>query len=333
MAVDKKITGYIVPMFATAVDKPFSDPEWLFELKLDGFRAIADLSGKEVLLYSRNGLSLKERYPSISDALKKMKVNAILDGEVVLLNEENKPDFQKLQNYGNNKNYPLVYYVFDLLELKGKSLIEEPLIERKKMLKRIIKKSPVIRYCDHVEENGKDFFKVLTSDDLEGMMAKKMDSLYKPGYRTREWLKIKFHKSQEAIIVGFTAPKGSRKYFGSILLAQYRKDKLCYIGHAGTGFSESTLKDLYEKMRVLKTDKSPFDRTIRVNSPVTWIKPMLVCEVSYSEITREGMLRHPVYKGLRPEKVSKAIRVETERSVPVKKIINKQGKSSSGRKR
>src|SRR5690606_30589539 len=112
--------------------------------------------------------------------------------------EENKPDFQKLQNYGNNKNYPLVYYVFDLLELKGKSLIDEPLIERKKMLKKIIKKSPVIRYCDHVEENGKDFFKVITSDDLEGMMAKKMDSLYKPGYRTREWLKIKFHKSQEA---------------------------------------------------------------------------------------------------------------------------------------
>lgn len=311
-------------MFATSVDKPFSDPGWLFELKLDGFRAIAEVMKGDVLLYSRNGLSLKERYPVIVEALRKMKIEAVLDGEIVLINDENKPDFQRLQNYGNNSGYPLVYYVFDILQLEGVTLTERPLIERKKMLKKVLKKSPVIRYCDHVEENGKDFFRVIIADDLEGMMAKKMDSTYKPGYRSKEWLKIKHHKSQEAIIAGYTEPKGSRKHFGAILLAQYRKDKLCYIGHAGTGFTEKTLKELMDKMRPLRTEKSPFEKNIRVNSPVTWLRPELVCEVGYSELTRDGRMRHPVFKGLRTDKTSGMIRTETERSLPVKRVINRK---------
>jgi bifunctional non-homologous end joining protein LigD len=319
---DKKIFPYIVPMLATSVDKPFNDKDWLFELKLDGYRAIAELRKKELLLYSRNGLSLKEKYPVVGEALKKIKQEAILDGEIVLLNEHNKPDFQKLQNYSNNKEYPLVYYVFDILSLQQKDLKNLPLIERKNILKKMIGKSPVVRYSDHVEENGKDFFKVVKADDLEGMMAKKKTSLYTPGIRTREWLKIKFHKSQEAIIAGFTAPKGSRKYFGSILLAQYRDKKFCYIGHVGTGFNDKTLKDLMQKMQPLITDRSPFEKNVKANSPVTWLKPELVCEISYSEITKDGILRHPVYKGLRPEKTSRMVKVETERTLPVKRIIH-----------
>lgn len=321
MAGDRKIESYITPMLATAVDKPFSDEEWLFELKLDGFRAVTELKKNDILLYSRNGLSLKERFPIIVDALKKMKVEAVLDGEIVLFNDDNKPDFQKLQNYGNNSNYPIVYYLFDILKLDKKSLTDLPLIERKKILKKLIKKSPVIRYSDHVEDNGKDFFRVIIADDLEGMMAKRKMSTYIPGARSKDWLKIKFHKSQEAIIAGYTEPKGSRKHFGSILLAQYRKKKLCYIGHAGTGFTEKSLKELMAKMKPLETSKSPFDKNIKVNSPVTWLKPELVCEVSYSELTKEGMMRHPVFKGLRTEKSSKSINVETERSLPVKRIV------------
>ncbi len=326
MPTDKKISSYIVPMLATAVDKPFSDEDWLFELKLDGFRAIAELRKKELLLYSRNGLSLKERFPIVADALKKLKVEAILDGEIVLINEENKPDFQKLQNYGNNKAYPLVYYVFDILSLEGEDLTQETLIERKKILKKLLRKSPVIRYSDHVETNGKDFFKVIVADDLEGMIAKRKESLYASGVRSKDWLKIKFHKSQEAIIAGYTAPKGSRRHFGSILLAQHRKGKLCYIGHAGTGFTEKSLEELMEKMKPLRTEGSPFEKNIKVNSPVTWLRPELVCEVSYSEITREGIMRHPVYKGLRSEKNSNMINVETERTVPVKKIVGRKKK-------
>ena len=326
MASDRKIASYIVPMLATAVDKPFSDEEWLFELKLDGIRAITELKGGDVLLYSRNGLSLKERYPIIVDALKKLKIEAVLDGEIVLFNEDNKPDFQKLQNYGNNSGFPLVYYLFDILKLDKKDLTSLPLVERKKILKKLIKKSPVLRYSDHVEDNGKDFFRVIIADDLEGMMAKRKMSTYSPGVRTKDWLKVKFHKSQEAIIAGYTEPKGSRRYFGSILLAQYKKDKLCYIGHAGSGFTDKTLKELMDKMKPLITDQSPFDKNIKVNSPVTWIKPELVCEVSYSELTREGMMRHPVFKGLRAEKTSRSIKIETERSVPVKKVVRSKKK-------
>jgi bifunctional non-homologous end joining protein LigD len=319
---DRKISSYIVPMFATSVDKPFNSDEWLFELKLDGFRAIADLRKKPILLYSRNGLSLSERYPVVTEGLAKLKLDAVLDGEIVLLNDEGKPDFQKLQNYGNNRNNKLVYYAFDILTLKGKDLTGLPLIERKKMLKKALKKSPIVRYSDHVEGKGEEFFKVIIDADMEGMMAKKKDSLYIPGFRTKEWLKIKFHKSQEAIIVGFTEPKGSRLHFGSILLSQYKNGKLEYIGNAGTGFADQTLRDLMKKLQPLVTDKSPFDRKIKLAGRVTWLKPKLVCEVSYSEITKDGMLRHPVYKGLRPEKKSNMIKMKTERETPVKKIVH-----------
>jgi len=326
MAVsEKKLIHYIHPMLATAVDKPFNSKEWLFELKLDGYRAVTEIKNSTLHLYSRNGLNLIQRYRPIASALRKIKTNMILDGEIVLLNEKNKPDFQKLQSYKDNKLFPLVYYVFDLLSLHNKNLMQEPLYERKKLLKKLIKKSTgVIRYCDHIEEYGIDLFRMIKADDLEGIIAKKKDSRYTPGTRTRDWLKIKYHKTQEAIIVGYTAPKGSRQHFGSLLLAQYTDDELQYIGHAGTGFTEKLLKELREKMNPLITHKSPFSANIKTNAPVTWLKPVLVCEVAYSEITRDGILRHPVYKGLRTDKKSKMIKAETERSMPVEKLVRKK---------
>jgi bifunctional non-homologous end joining protein LigD len=319
---EKKIPHYIKPMLATAVDKPFSSKEWLFELKLDGYRAIAVTGHKETLLYSRNGISLDSRYPVVIGALKKIKVEAVLDGEIVLLNENGKPDFQKLQNYKKSGEYQLVYYVFDILSCRNKDLTGLPLIERKKILKKLLKKSPVIYFSSHIEENGQDFFKAVQAEDLEGMMAKKKDSIYTQGIRTREWLKIKNHKSQEVIIAGYTEPKGSRLYLGSILLAQYDKNKkLHYIGHAGTGFSEKTLRELMKTMKPLIARNSPFDEPVKANSPVTWVKPKLVCEVSYSEITKDGLLRHPVYKGLRLDKKAGTITRETEADLPVTAIV------------
>lgn len=320
----KKILNYIQPMLTTAVDKPFSDKDWLFELKLDGYRAIADLRGKKILLYSRNGISLGEKYPSITAALRKVKAKAVLDGEIVLLNENNKPDFQRLQNYKNNGQYPLVYYVFDLLFLGDNSLLNLPLLERKKLLKKLVKRSGTIRYSDHIEENGVDFFKMVKADDLEGIIAKKKDSLYTPGIRTKEWLKIKHHKTQEAIIVGYTEPRGSRQYFGSVLLAQYDNSKLRYIGNVGTGFTEKSLKELWQKMQPLVMDKSPFETSIKVNSWATWLQPVLVAEVAYGEITKDGIMRHPVFKGLREDKQGRMIRTATERTQPVKKIVRSQ---------
>jgi len=317
----RKIHPYIQPMLATTVDKAFNSKDWLFELKLDGYRAVAEIGKSRMLLYSRNGLSLAERYRAITGALKKIKIEAVIDGEIVLLNEKNKADFQKLQNYKENKHFPLIYYVFDILSLSNKDLTHLPLVERKKILKKLIKKSGTVRYCDHIEEFGNDLFKMVKADDQEGIMAKKKDSLYSPGIRTREWLKIKYHKTQEAIIAGFTQPRGSRMHFGSLILAQYKKGKLQFIGHAGTGFTDRTLTELMKEMKRLKQATSPFDTNINVNSPVTWIRPELVCEVGYSEITRDGILRHPVFKGLRPEKKSKMVRSETEQALPVKKVV------------
>ena len=325
MAVsEKKLIHYIHPMLATTVDKPFNSKEWLFELKLDGYRAITEIKNSNLLLYSRNGLDLLQRFRPLATALKKIRTNMILDGEIVLINEQNRPDFQKLQNYKDNKHLPIVYYVFDLLSLQNKNLMQEPLSERKKLLKKWIKKSgTVIRYCDHIEEFGIDLYRMIKADDLEGIIAKKKESRYIPGVRTRDWLKIKYHKTQEAIITGYTAPKGSRQHFGALILAQYKKNKLLYIGHTGTGFTEKLLKELREKMNPLITDRSPFTENIKTNAPVTWLKPVLVCEVAYSEITRDGILRHPVYKGLRTDKKSKMIKVETEGSIPVEKLVRK----------
>ncbi|HET9431763.1 MAG TPA: non-homologous end-joining DNA ligase, partial [Chitinophagaceae bacterium] len=249
----RKIPHYIQPMLATAVDRPFSSKDWLFELKLDGYRAIAEIRKGKVLLYSRNGLSLSGRFPSIVTALKKIRMDVVLDGEIVLLNERGKPDFQKLQNYAKNGELPLLYYVFDLLSLQQRDLKQVPLVERKKLLKQILKKRGPVRFSSHVEEHGEDFFKTVKAEDMEGMIAKRKDSYYSMGVRTREWLKIKNHKSQEAIIVGYTAPKGSRQHIGAILLAQYEGSQLKYIGHAGTGFTDQTLKDLLQKLKPLVT--------------------------------------------------------------------------------
>jgi bifunctional non-homologous end joining protein LigD len=322
---ESKIKHPIRPMLATAVDKPFSDKDWVFELKFDGYRAIAEIKKGKVRLYSRNGLSMSG-YTKIIAALYKLKTDVVLDGEIVLLNESGKPDFQKLQNYADNYNYPIVYYAFDILSFQQKDLKKLPLIERKNLLKGFLKKNKLIRYSEHVDGKGEALFKEIRKDDIEGIMAKKKNSLYVTGVRTKSWLKIKNHKAQEAIIIGFTEPKGSRMHFGSLLLAQYSHKKLKYIGHAGTGFTQDLLKQLQKKIAPLVTKKTPLDKVVKTNAPVTWIKPKLVCEVGYSEITRDGILRHPVFKRLRPEKKSSRIKLETEKPLPVIKIVKKNKK-------
>ena len=311
-------------MFATAVKEPFSSSDWIFELKLDGFRAIAE-TGDDVQLYSRNGLSFKNKFPVIVQELGKLRQKLVLDGEIVLMNEENKPDFQKLQHYEGNRHLPLIYYVFDLLFINGKDITQESLLTRKRILKKAIGRNKVIKYCDHVEKDGEQFYNEIAKLNMEGIIAKRCDSVYVPGVRSKEWLKIKNHQSQEAIIVGYTEPKGSRKHFGSILLAEYNdNDELIYIGHAGTGFNHSSLSELMQKMKPYVTKTSPVKKKIVTNGPVTWLKPILVCEVSYSEVTRDGMLRHPVFKVLRPEKKAKNIRKATELPQPVEQLLKRK---------
>lgn len=319
-------------MLATLGDQPFNDPDWVFEIKWDGYRAIADVNKKDVKLYSRNGLSFKSLYPAITEALQQLKINAILDGEIVVFNDNDKPDFQQLQQFGQLKKGTLVYYVFDCLYVKGKSIMHKPLLERKEILKKILPKSPIVRYAAHMEENGIDFFEGVKNLDLEGMIAKRSQSVYKSGKRSTDWLKIKNHNTQEAIIAGYTAPRKSRKYFGALILAIRQKNKLKYIGHTGTGFTNGILKNVYEKLQPYIQTDSPFSTKVPVNTSVTWVEPRLVCNIKFSEVTQGGILRHPVFMGLRIDKnASETNKIDVLHST--KSIIKNSGGGKPVRKR
>ncbi|MDB5250541.1 MAG: ligD [Segetibacter sp.] len=303
----RKLDDYIPAMLAKDTDTAFSKEDWLYEIKWDGYRAIAEVNKGDVKLYSRNGNSFLATYPDVVAELSKMKVQAVLDGEIVVLNEEGNPDFQKLQHYDSYRNFPIQYYVFDLLELNGKKLYNVPLIERKKQLAEILKKNEVIKYSDHIEERGEDFFEAIKQKNLEGIMAKRKDSEYYPGKRSADWLKIKHHQSDEAIIAGFTAPRGGRKYFGALVLGTMINGKLTYAGHTGSGFDGKLLKEMYAKLQPLIRDKSPFDERVKTNMPVTWVEPKYVCEIKFTEWTSDGKLRHPIFLRLREDKPAKEV--------------------------
>jgi len=302
---NEKLKDYIKPMLAQIHEDPFDDSDWIFEIKWDGYRAVAEVGHGKVRLYSRNGLSFLRLYPVVAEALEKIADDAVLDGEIVVLNEKGKADFQKLQQYDHNRALRIQYYVFDCLAYQGKSVTHLPLIERKQIAKKVIGSGKVVKYSDHVQETGLAFFDKITEMDLEGMIAKRASSIYIPGKRSRDWLKIKNHNTQEAVIAGYTAPRGSREYFGALILGIYRGNRLRYIGHTGTGFSSAILKDLYEVIHPLERSDSPFDEKVSVNSPVTWVEPKLVCNIKYTELTEEGILRHPVFLGLRIDKSAK----------------------------
>lgn len=292
-------------MLAKETENPFNSKDWIFEIKWDGYRAIAEVAGNNVKLYSRNGNSFNNSYPVIVDALAKMKTDAVLDGEIVALDKNGLASFQLLQHY--NYDHPLIYYVFDALYINKKNICSLPLLERKKQLQSLLKKSDVLKFSDHVTEKGIEFYKLAGKHHLEGIMAKRADSNYFPGVRTSNWLKIKHHKTQEAIIAGYTTPRGSRGYFGSLVLAVKNGNKLKYIGQTGTGFSSKTLVELHGLLNSLVTKESPFDEPIKLNVPFTPVKPILVCEVRFSEITHDGKLRQPVFLRLRDDKEAKEV--------------------------
>jgi bifunctional non-homologous end joining protein LigD len=329
MQSSKKLSHHINPMLAKETDESFDDEGWLFEIKWDGYRAIAEKKKNDILLYSRNGLNFQPTYPLVVDHLKNINADAVLDGEIVVLADDGRPDFQFLQHYSENQDRPIQYYVFDLLELNGKDTTSLPLIDRKELLKKIIPPdNPIIKYSDHILEKGKSFFQVSKEKDLEGIMAKKIDSKYYPGKRTKEWLKIKNHKTVEVIIAGYTEPAGLRKYFGSLILAAKKGEDFSYMGNAGTGFNQQSLKELYDLFQPLIQKKSPFDEKIKNNSKITWLKPKIICEVKFSEVTADGKLRHPVFLRLRDDKTINEINmsnIKTEEK-PVSKKKNTTAK-------
>ena len=307
----KKVKTFIKPMLASITKNPFDDKDWVFEIKWDGYRAISEIKKDEIKFYSRNGIDFSERFPAIYQALKKIKHDVILDGEIVLLNEKDLPDFQKLQHYENHLNYPLIYYVFDILELEGKNTEKLPLTDRKKLVKQLLKSNTMIRYCDHIDKDGIAFLETAKEQGLEGIIAKRKDSGYAEGVRTKEWLKIKNVQSTEVVIAGYTEPKGGRSHFGSLVLANKKGKSWEYRGHVGTGFSHELLAELKKKMKPLETSESPFKSKVPLNGNVTWLKPKLVADIAYTEMTRDKIFRHPVFLRLRDEKQTKDANEET----------------------
>jgi bifunctional non-homologous end joining protein LigD len=301
MARVQKLPKRLQPMLATLTDAPFDDPDWVFETKWDGFRMIAAIAGGNVTLYSRNGQIISDSYRAVAQALEKVKVDAVLDGELVALDADGVSRFQLLQN-ALRAEAPLRYCIFDVMFAGGEDLRGLPLIDRKTRLRRILPKHPLLAFSAHRPASGIAFFKDAQASGLEGIMAKRASSPYLSGARTADWLKIKTARRQEVVIAGFTAPRRSRPYFGALVLALREGKTWRYIGHVGTGFSHATLELLYGKLSNIRTTSSPFATRVKDEAVTTWVKPRLVAEVKFTEWTSAGEMRHPVFLGLREDK-------------------------------
>jgi bifunctional non-homologous end joining protein LigD len=291
------------PMLATLVDEPFDDKTWVFETKWDGFRLVTQKRRQTVTLWSRNGIDVTARYVVLLPALRKIEGSCVIDGELCALDMQGRSRFQLLQN-ALNKKARLLYVVFDALFVGGKDIREKPLLERKEILKALLPRDSLLHYSEHIAEFGKREFAKAQRTHEEGVIAKRATGLYYSGKRTREWLKFKAVHEQEVVIVGYTEPRRSRKYFGSLVLAvrDETKKRWVYAGHVGTGFNQAALKSLYGTMEPLRTDKKPFDQKVKDEKTTTWLIPKLVGEVKFTEWTIEGEMRHPAFLGLRTDK-------------------------------
>jgi bifunctional non-homologous end joining protein LigD len=291
------------PMLATLVDEPFDDKKWVFETKWDGFRLITEKRGNTVRLWSRNGINVSKRYAVLLPALQKIEGSCVIDGELCALDAQGRSRFQLLQNALNRKA-KLLYVLFDALFVGGKDIRQKQLLERKEILEALLARDPLLRYSEHVVEFGKREFAKAQRTHEEGVIAKRAAGLYYSGKRTREWVKFKAVHEQEVVIVGYTEPRRSRKFFGSLVLAVRDKIKKrwVYAGHVGTGFDQAALKSLYETMLPLRTDKKPFAEKVKHETATTWLIPKLVGETKFTEWTSESEMRHPVFLGLRTDK-------------------------------
>jgi bifunctional non-homologous end joining protein LigD len=292
----------IKPMLATLVDEPFSDPDWIFETKWDGYRSVCFLKNGRARFVSRNQIEMTPQYPELANIGKQVRAKeAILDGEICALDRHGIPRFQMLQRKGATQRPPIVYFVFDLLYLDGYDLTSCTVVERKARLAEIIQPSNVIKVSEHIDGDGEAFFREVARFKLEGMMAKRASSKYVQK-RSSDWLKIKTVMRQEVVIGGYTQPRGGRSHFGALVCGLYSGNELRYVAHTGGGFNEKLLASIYKLMQPLKVDKSPFVAVPKTNEPVQWLKPKLVAEVKFSEWTADNHLRHPVFVGLREDK-------------------------------
>jgi bifunctional non-homologous end joining protein LigD len=306
------------PMLATLTDHPFSSDDWLYEIKFDGYRAIAFIEHDEVRLVSRNQNEMTSLYPELHDMPGQVKgKQIILDGEVVALDDEGRPSFSLMQQRAGirsgikrtrpNAEIPVLYYVFDLLYLDGYNLMRVNLEDRKALLKSIIIENNVLKFSEHFIGEGQQLYEVAKEKGLEGIVAKRRTGCYVQK-RSREWLKIKITKRQECVIGGYTDPKGSREHFGSLILGLYDDNgSLIHVGHAGSGFTGATHEDMWQRLKKIETTKSSFYGKVEATRKPHWVKPELVAEIKFTEWTHEGesgavKMRAPVFEGLRFDK-------------------------------
>ncbi len=314
----------IKPMLATLVEKPFDDNKFIFEIKWDGYRAISEISKDKVNIYSRNGISFNEVFSRLTGSLSKSPHEMVLDGEVIVTDENGMPSFSLMQNFKRTKKGNLVYMVFDILYLDGHDLRSLPLLKRKDILEKVLPQSKNILISQHIEEKGTDFFKASKLQGLEGIVAKNKESIYEDGKRGPSWLKIKAKHEQEAIICGFTEPKGSRKYLGALVLGVYRNGELMYVGHTGGKINDALLKELRQKLDEIETTECPFTKVPPTNSPVHWVKPLLVAQITFQEWTDTNVMRIPIFEGLREDKDPKEVVMEMPEEKEIKTVLKNE---------
>ena len=315
-----KMPAKMAPMLATLVDQPFSDPDWLFEIKLDGVRALAFISDRRLELHARTGRIITSQYPELAVLPERLRARqAILDGEIVALDEHGRSDFERLQQRMNvaqpsppmQRQVPIVYYLFDLPYCDGYDLRVASLLERKNLLRRLLDPGDPIRYADHQMGKGREIFDLVREQGLEGIVGKDARSPY-VNSRSAYWVKFKVVQELDAVIGGWTAPRGSREHFGALLLGLYERKSLRFIGGVGTGFDEKTVRGVYEQVAKRASNRCPFDEVPKTKEKACWIEPRLIARVRYANWTEDRHLRAPAYLGLVNDRDPEECRFENE---------------------
>jgi bifunctional non-homologous end joining protein LigD len=319
-------------MLSTLVDKPFNNMDWVFEVKWDGIRSIFYLhKTKGILkLQSRNGIDITHRYPEIIESLKQViscSESVIVDGEIVVLNKEGYPSFGSHKERMSvnsdreisrlSKTIPATYFLFDILYYDGQDLRKRDYIYRRGILNEVINQSNYkkrVRISDYIEQHGVAVFENIKNMNLEGIIAKRKNSKYIQGTRSKDWLKIKNTRTQDCVVIGYTSGEGSReKYFGSLILAVYDQDRLRFVGHTGSGFDTNQLVRVYNRIKDMRINKPPIDHVPYINGKPTWIKPQLVAEIKFDNWTNEKLLRAPIFQRFREDKSPQDCIIQEER--------------------
>jgi bifunctional non-homologous end joining protein LigD len=313
----------VEPMLATLVDQAFSDPNWLFELKWDGMRALTRLEDGRWELWSRTGRDARAQFPEL-EALAELAGprRCILDGEIVVLNSDGRADFERMQSRMHSadpsaalvESAPITYYLFDILYCDGMDLRSVPLLQRKEFLKQVVAWRPPLRYSDHVREQGRELFELARQREVEGVIGKRLDSVYVSG-RSADWVKLKVTRELEAVIGGYTAPRGGQR-FGALLVGLYDNGRLCFIGGVGTGYTQRTQEEVWRELEQRRVERCPFADYPKTKEQPFWVRPELVARVKYGDFTHERRLRAPVYLGLRADLDPRACRLEIEQAAP-----------------